>query len=206
MPSPQPNKIKTVYFAGSLFDLQEIVGNEALANRIQEQSQGRYQFVLPQRLGQNYGQVKLIRDQDIVSINSVDGILVMANGTDLDSGTVVEYMISKMLDKPAVFLRTDYRESVCLSNQEKLPFNPMVTNYPRTETVLIDGLTVYKNLGNSSDQLLQETARQVVIALDRVFLTPPIIDVDLSATSKLLGIEELTHTTPVSFFFLSADV
>lgn len=43
-----PILVKTIYFAGQIFSLQQISGNEILADAITKQSAGKYQFILPQ--------------------------------------------------------------------------------------------------------------------------------------------------------------
>ena len=100
----------TVYFASELFSLKHLIGNAYLAEAIYEKSHGRYLCVLPQNLEQRGNTAKSIRDQDILTLLGCDLGLFNYDGTELDSGTVVEFMFAKFADIPSVILRSDFRQ------------------------------------------------------------------------------------------------
>lgn len=121
-----------VYFAGDLFDHKHITGNRALADQVEKESHGLYQCKLPQEYEVEYSSTIEIRNTDIKSVIRADCVIMNFDGTDLDSGTVVEYMVAKMLDIPAVLLRTDAREGGYFGRED---WNLMVSGFPRTVVV-----------------------------------------------------------------------
>jgi nucleoside 2-deoxyribosyltransferase len=131
----------TIYFAGELFSLKHLVGNALLADAIQRLSSGRYQCIVPQDLEQRETTPTAIRDQDLFHVFSCDLGLFHFDGPELDSGTVVEFMVAKMLDIPAVILRSDFRRS---GDTSELPWNLMASGYPRTEVLILDGMSLYQ--------------------------------------------------------------
>ena len=98
------------YFGGELFSLKHLLGNVALAQAIWRVSNGRYEAVLPQDLEVTKKRGKAIRDVDILTLLSSDLALFHFDGTELDSGTVAEFMLAKFADIPTVLLRTDFRK------------------------------------------------------------------------------------------------
>lgn len=136
-------KIKsyTVYFASELFSLKHLIGNAYLAEAIYEKSHGRYLCVLPQNLEQRGNTARSIRDQDILTLLRSDLGLFNYDGTELDSGTVVEFMLAKFADIPSVILRSDFRHG---GDQRADPWNLMTSFYPRTTNVILDSLGLYK--------------------------------------------------------------
>ncbi|MFT3868576.1 MAG: nucleoside 2-deoxyribosyltransferase [Nibricoccus sp.] len=137
------NKSLTVYFASELFSLKHLIGNAYLAEAIYEKSHGRYLCVLPQNLEQRGNTAKSIRDQDIFTLLECDLGLFNYDGTELDSGTVVEFMLAKFADIPSVILRSDFRHG---GDQRGDPWNLMTSFYPRTANVLVDSLGLYKTM------------------------------------------------------------
>lgn len=128
---------KTLYFAGELFSLKHLLGNAALAHRIQTQSKGRYTCILPQSLEQRGTTCLDIRNQDIAQLLRADLCLCNFDGTEIDAGTVVEFMIAKFLDIPTVLLRTDFRKG---GDHESGHWNLMLSGYPRTKTLTYDAM------------------------------------------------------------------
>ncbi|MXX02578.1 MAG: nucleoside 2-deoxyribosyltransferase [Gemmatimonadetes bacterium] len=133
----------TVYFAGDLFDHKHLAGNELLAGAVDHRSAGRYACVLPQDLEQASERMVDIRNQDLMQVMACDLGLFNFDGTDLDSGTVVEFMMAKMLDIPSVLLRSDFRAS---GDQEREgdPWNLMCSFYPRSQTVQFNAMAWYQ--------------------------------------------------------------
>jgi len=135
------NKSLTVYFASELFSLKHLIGNAYLAEAIYEKSHGRYLCVLPQNLEQRGNTAQSIRDQDILTLLQCDIGLFNYDGTELDSGTVVEFMFAKFADIPSVIVRSDFRHG---GDQRGDPWNLMTSFYPRTSNVIVDSLGLYK--------------------------------------------------------------
>ncbi|MDR0901775.1 MAG: nucleoside 2-deoxyribosyltransferase [Opitutaceae bacterium] len=183
-------KSLTVYFASELFSLKHLIGNAWLAEAIYERSHGRYLCALPQNLEQRGNTAHSIRDQDIRSLLECDLGLFNYDGSELDSGTVVEFMLAKFADIPAVILRSDFRHG---GDQRGDPWNLMTSFYPRTENVIIDALGAYKRSARSHGRstlneivrlagqhssvdaqlMCEQVARACVRALDRVAGTKP---------------------------------
>lgn len=161
----------TIYFAGDLFDHKHLTGNEQLATVIEAESHGRYRCILPQQWeGKSYSQME-IRNKDIRQVAEADFGLFNFDGTDLDSGTVVEYMVAKMLDIPAVLLRTDFRGGGFRGFQggklnEEYDWNLMVAGYPRTIISKHATLNLYNDFGlEKTHQLI---AQSIVNGFDKL--------------------------------------
>ena len=134
----------TVYFAGDLFDHKHLAGNAILAEAIDRRSAGRYACVVPQDLEQASERMVDIRNQDLKQVMACDLALFNFDGTDLDSGTVVEFMMAKMLDIPSVLLRSDFRAS---GDQEREgdDWNLMCSFYPRSKKVQFNAMAWYQD-------------------------------------------------------------
>ena len=169
-----------IYHAGDLFDFKHLSGNLLLSDAIRKVSRGFYRTVLPQNAEGNQLRNTSIRNGDLELVMSCHLALFNFDGTDLDSGTVVEFMIAKMLDIPCVLLRTDFRnagdQSVCGD-----PWNLMCSDYPRSLTVRIHAMNLYHQCETSLDGLnayLDEIASQVISGLDRVRAMPSLFHGD----------------------------
>lgn len=132
----------SVYFASELFSLKHLVGNAYLAEAIFEKSHGRYLCRLPQDFELRGARPQVIRDQDIRSLVDSDLALFSFDGTELDSGTVVEFMFAKFADIPSVVVRSDIRGAGDQGRGD--PWNLMASFYPRTETVVLPSLIHYR--------------------------------------------------------------
>jgi nucleoside 2-deoxyribosyltransferase len=152
-----------IYFAGDLFDQKHITGNLLLAKHIEEESNNQYKCILPQDWEGILNTAVEIRNSDIKSIVNADFILFNFDGVDLDSGTVVEFIIAKMLDIPAVLLRTDFRNNAYLFGDD---WNLMAVGYPRCVIVKHPALMMYNIMG------LEEThctiAKSIINAFKKV--------------------------------------
>ena len=166
-----------IYFAGDLFDSKDIGGNLLLACAIERVSQGRYQVLLPQdgecEVRERTSQT--IRDEDFKLLFNCDLLVANFDGTDLDSGTVVEFCFAKMVDMPALLLRTDFRDSGDHSLPDGEPWNLMCSHYPRTQVLYINGMVRYhecRKHGGQTMQIIDEyynsIAADVVEKLDAV--------------------------------------
>jgi nucleoside 2-deoxyribosyltransferase len=133
----------TVYFAGELFSFKHLIGNAWLAEAIYEKSHGRFRCVVPQDFTELRGRSgRGIRDYNLRALIACDLALFNFDGTELDSGTVIEFMFAKFADMPAVLLRTDLRNAGDHRNE---PWNIMASFFPRTATVIVPSLPDYRN-------------------------------------------------------------
>ncbi len=179
----------TVYFAGDLFDHKHLAGNKLLAGAIDRRSGGRYACVVPQDLEQATERMVDIRNQDLRQVMACDLGLFNFDGTDLDSGTVVEFMMAKMLDIPSVLLRSDFRAS---GDQEREgdDWNLMCSFYPRARKFQFNAMAWYQEARRSgdrsegpastdwSDRLYARIADAVVEQLDAVRTEPSLFGGD----------------------------
>ena len=164
-----------VYLAGDLFDAKDLGGNLMLADAIERISQHRYRIMLPQdgecevvnRTSQS------IRDADFELLFDCDCIVANFDGPDLDSGTVVEFCFAKMVDMPAVLLRTDFRNSGDHTLPDGEPWNLMCSHYPRTKVLHINGMMRYheyiaenKSVSEMLAGYYESIAEDIVAALD----------------------------------------
>jgi len=168
-----------IYFAGDLFNSKDIGGNLMLAKTIDDVSQHRYLTMLPQD-----GECEVvdrtsqaIRDADFELLLNCDVIVANFDGTDLDSGTVVEFCFAKMMDMPAVLLRTDFRDCGDNDLPDGEPWNLMCSHYPRTAVCCMNAMQIYHQCkANFPDKLLDRyysiIAAGVVSALDTVTAQP----------------------------------
>jgi nucleoside 2-deoxyribosyltransferase len=138
---PTNKQSYTVYFASELFSLKHLIGNAYLAEAIYEKSHGRYLCVLPQNIEQRRTTAHSIRDHDLRTLLACDLALFNYDGTELDSGTVIEFMFAKFADIPSVILRSDFRHG---GDQVGDPWNLMSSFYPRTTTVVTNSIGLYK--------------------------------------------------------------
>ena len=168
----------TIYFAGDLFDHKHLIGNAILADYIERLSDHRYKCKVPQDFEVIQNRGVDVRNIDLKAVMGCDFGLFNFDGPDLDSGTVVEYLFAKMLDIPAVILRSDFRRS---GDGKQNHWNLMVTNFPRTEIVNIHSLAWYREEYQRSDTLAELTetlytriATPLIEALDKVRSEPPL--------------------------------
>jgi len=181
----------TIYSAGGLFTQDELATNIMIKEAVWRLSDGKFQLFLPQsRELQELDQSNLeayIRNTDLLEVVKADILLVRFDGLELDSGTVVEFMMSKFLGKPTVILRSDFRSVASLPECE--PYNLMVRSWPRTIELHLHSFELWaelfskESLGQGDRQSLQglmkaelstlqksvdEIARQVIAALEAV--------------------------------------
>ena len=171
----------SVYFAGDLFNHKDLTGNLLLAEAIGRESSGRYVCVLPQHLEQSTSRSIDIRNNDLSKIVSADLILVNFDGTELDPGTVIEFLFAKALDVPAVILRSDFRSA---GDQERGdPWNLMCSGYPRTGKLTLNAMAWYQESwgkGGGTDAVLarfySKLSNAIISVLDNVLSEPSLID------------------------------
>lgn len=170
----------SIYFAGDLFDHKDLIGNALLAAAIEKESLGRYKCLLPQDFEQGSNRKEHIRDQDLKMVMEADLGLFNFDGADLDSGTVVEFIVAKQLDIPSVVLRSDFRNA---GDQDAKgdKWNLMCSFYPRTEIVTINGMEWYQEARAGSapveetiKTLYARLASQLIAAFDKARSETPL--------------------------------
>ena len=171
----------SVYFAGDLFNHKDLTGNLLLAEAIERESSGRYVCVLPQHLEQSTSRSIDIRNNDLSKIVSADLILVNFDGTELDSGTVIEFLFAKAIDVPAVILRSDFRSA---GDQERGdPWNLMCSGYPRTGKLTLNAMAWYQEAwekGGDTAAVLErfysKLSKAIITEFGNVYNEPSLID------------------------------
>lgn len=189
----------TVYFAGEMFNAKHLVGNAYLAEAIYEKSHGRFQCVLPQNLDTNSLHAHAIRDLNIRTLIDCDLAVFNYDGTELDSGTVVEFMFAKFADIPAVLIRTDVRSGG--GEHRTQPWNLMSNYFPRTSTVMVPGFPAYRQ-ANARHKRLPGTTR---LAGQYSTATAQVV-CDRTATLVVNALERLLRTEPIMPKHLRVEV
>ncbi len=183
---------KRVYLAGCLFDLRHLAGNALLGAHIAECSGGRYSMYLPQDYEPESLDAKSIRDSDFRGLLGCDAAIFQYDGTELDSGTVVEFMAAKFADIPCVLLRTDFRRG---GDRNEEPWNLMCSFYPRTVSLVVDAMQLYVENGHgevggveASTRAFAQLGMRVVEKLDEVLALHPVA---LGGESRRADLEKL---------------
>ena len=160
------------------------MGNAALANAIAKASSGKFNCVLPQTLEERETTAHSIRDRDIFTLIGCDLALFNFDGTELDSGTVAEFMFAKFADIPSLLLRTDFRRG---GDQGEDQWNLMLSFYPRTRTLAANSMQIYKNAlaagataVQAADQLIEQIADAAVKELEKLVRLPPALPNELA--------------------------
>ena len=173
-----------VYFAGELFSSKHLVGNAALADSIAKVSNLNFTCVLPQTLEDRAMSAQDIRDKDIVTLIGCDLALFNFDGPELDSGTVSEFMFAKFADIPSLLLRTDFRRG---GDQGVDPWNLMMSFYPRTRTLCLNSMEIYKEALSAGlaavpagQNLVEEVAKAAVKELELLSELAPAIPHELA--------------------------
>jgi nucleoside 2-deoxyribosyltransferase len=174
----------SVYFAGELFNAKHLLGNAGLAVAIQRRSSGQFVCLLPQTMESREEGAHFIRDEDLESLIRSDIAIFNFDGSEIDSGTVVEFMVAKFADIPALLLRTDFRRG---GDQGQDPWNLMLSFYPRTKTRCLDSMALYKTAlaqgldpSGAADCMLNQIAAEVVKELEQLAQLKPILPSELT--------------------------
>jgi nucleoside 2-deoxyribosyltransferase len=141
----------TVYAAGGMFNQHELGTNVLIKEAVWRLSNGKFQLVLPQSVELKEISAAHLRNVALLEVVRSDIVIVRFDGLELDSGTVVEFVMAKNLGKPTVIFRCDYRhllEGIDLLPGQGLdaPYNLMVKSWPRTVEVHVESLLDYIGL------------------------------------------------------------
>jgi nucleoside 2-deoxyribosyltransferase len=176
----------SVYFAGELFNAKHLAGNAGLAAAIQRRSNAQFLCVLPQTMESREEGAHFIRDEDLEHLLCSDIALFNFDGSEIDSGTVVEFMVAKFADIPALLLRTDFRRG---GDQGHDPWNLMLSFYPRTKACCLDSMALYKTALTqgldpmaAADRMLDQIAVQVIPELEALAQTKPLLTPELTSS------------------------
>ena len=180
----------SIYFGGSLFNHKDLTGNALLAEYI-EASDNKYRCCLPQNVEQHQTTALDIRNQDIVKLIECDLGLFNFDGTELDAGVVVEFMLAKFLDIPTVILRSDFR--TCGEKEVGgEDWNFMCSFYPRTRVVKFNAIQFYQEASEKSQTLNEvfdiyytRIARMVIESLESVRTEQPLLKGDQKRLENL---------------------
>jgi hypothetical protein len=143
------------------------------------------------------------------------------DGTELDAGVVVEFMLAKFLDIPAVILRSDFR--TCGEKEVGgEDWNFMCSFYPRTRVVKLNAIISYQEavaesqtLNETIDSYYSRIARLIVENLDAVRKEAPLLKGDLKRLETLYqwaltfpggGIDKLASGTSFVDQILAAKI
>jgi hypothetical protein len=178
------NHLFTIYFGGSLFNHKDLTGNALLAEHIEKCSGNKYRCCLPQNVEQHQTTALDIRNQDIAKIIECDLGLFNFDGTELDAGVVVEFMLAKFLDIPTVILRSDFR--TC--GEKEIggeDWNFMCSFYPRTRVAKFNAIKLYQEateegqtLNEAFDIYYNRIARMVIESFDLARTEQPLLNGD----------------------------
>ncbi len=169
----------SVYLAGDLWTHKDLIGNALLGDYIKKVSRGRYECVLPQDLEEPVHRTVDIRNVDLKHVMMCDMAIFNFDGSNLDSGTVVEFIYAKMIDVPCVILRTDFRASGEGAEGQD-PWNLMASHWPRSKVVKLHGMAEYQSakagtLGRTIEKLYKKMSSQIVEGLDAVRQEAPLV-------------------------------
>ncbi|EME43122.1 hypothetical protein DOTSEDRAFT_63404 [Dothistroma septosporum NZE10] len=171
---------KGYHRSGPLFTIGDLHTNVLLSRAVARLSGGKFQPLLSKILNSN------IRDKDLRALLDCDLALFTYDGAELDSGTVVEFMIAKMADMPCVILRGDFRHGGDQASKDSVgqPWNLMSSFWPRTHAVVVDAMLDYKQAlaaalkelpqgaddlsSYAGESLIEKTAKRCVNAFEDV--------------------------------------
>ena len=136
------------------------------------------------------------------------------DGTELDSGTVVEFMFAKFLDIPAVCYRTDFRggsgEEATESGDKVNRWNLMVSYYPRTKVLYMNGMVEYQKVwvakngekGNPTEiceAYCEHIAGEIMKGIDEVRASKPLVSEAERTKLKAQAIKLMDMDCPEEF-------
>ena len=192
----------TIYFAGPLFDHKDLIGNAILSTYIDKVSEGKYRCIAPQNLEQATDKLVDIRNQDLSYVLACDLAIFNFDGTELSSGTVVEFLYAKLLDVPSVVIRSDFRDGGD-QDREGDRWNLMASFYPRTRKLEFNSMEWYQREkkafsdGNGvfevADSLYRKIASLVIAELNAVIEETPLLSTD---NNKALDIYKWASSFP----------
>jgi len=143
----------SIYYAGHIFDFKHLTGNYELSKIISKTSKQKFRCILPQDLEQTDSRSVAIRDNDLYTLARCDLALFHFDGTEVDSGTVVEFIVAKMLNIPSVVIRTDFRQGGD-QGKDGDPWNLMMSGYPYTKTLAHHSMALYQEHGSRGMQFI----------------------------------------------------
>jgi len=191
-----------IYFAGGLFTQHDISTNVLIKESVWRLSNGKFELVLPQskelRHLDRSDVAAYLRNADLLQVVSADVLLARFDGPDLDTGTVVEFMVARMLGKPVVILRSDTRH--LSGNGLDDPYNLMVKSWPRTVEVHIDSLMDYvRTLAKVREALIESDTPQATLDAELDMVRIAIDDLALKVIAALESVLNMKSPYPAKY-------
>ena len=156
----------------------------------------------PQDSEQSTGRLVDIKNQDLTYVLSCDLAVFNFDGTELDSGTVVEFLYAKLLDVPSVVIRSDFRDGGD-QDREGDRWNLMASFYPRTRKLEFNSMEWYQRERKASsdgdgvfdvaDSLYRKIASLVIAELNAVIEETPLLSTE---NNKALDIYKWASSFP----------
>ena len=134
------------------------------------------------------------------TLAACDLALFNFSGSELDAGTVGEFLFAKFADIPAVLLRSDPRSGGAGNGG---PANLMCSFYPRTEQVLLDCLSLYRKFAKQRRLRLVDTHLLAGSWLNRSSR----LSYDRSPSHPFMvqmGLSRFSARRPISFKYLAS--
>lgn len=97
-----------IYLAGSLFTSAEQQWNSSLANNLRAH---RYDVLLPQEFCEDLESPRMIATACLTQLRLSSIIVVNCDGSDMDSGTAMEFGYAIAINKTSIAYRTDFRRA-----------------------------------------------------------------------------------------------
>jgi nucleoside 2-deoxyribosyltransferase len=192
----------TIYFAGGLFTQHDIATNVFIKESVWRQSNGKYELILPQskelRHLDSSDVAAYLRNADLLQVVLADMLLARFDGPDLDTGTVVEFMVAKMLGKPVVVLRSDTRHLSGKGLDD--PYNLMVKSWPRTVEIYIDSLMDYvRTIAKVRQAMIDSNSPQTTLESELNIVRKAIDDLAFKVIDALESVLDMKSPYPAKY-------
>jgi len=115
-----------IYFAAPLFTSAEREWNTNLAHNLRGHG---FEVELPQEFCGTLANPSLISDLCLTTLLSCDIVLVTCDGTDVDSGTAMEFGYAMKSDLNSIAYRTDFRRAGDCGNNCNLMIAEQATEF-----------------------------------------------------------------------------
>jgi nucleoside 2-deoxyribosyltransferase len=191
-----------IYFAGGLFTQHDIAMNVFIKESVWRLSTGKFELVLPQskelRHLDRSDVAAYLRNADLLQVVLADVLLARFDGPDLDTGTVVEFMVARMLGKPVVILRSDTRHLSGKGLDD--PYNLMVKSWPRTVEVYIDSLMDYvQTIAEVREEMIESDTPQATLDSELDIVRNAIDDLALKVIGALESVLNMKSPYPAKY-------
>jgi nucleoside 2-deoxyribosyltransferase len=198
----------TGFYSGALFSGLELHNNRIFAKEIERASGGVVKILLPQDLSaQDTGDGSKTRSADYLGMLRCDFVFANMNGTELDSGTVAEYMVASMLGMPRVQYRSDFRQvgdveskfpkAITVGKTKDVPYNLML-GYDESAFVFVNSMLLYKtakDLEQFTRKLGAAAVKGIKLAYQTEIAKPREYDSQRNALERFLKLDARSITS-----------